>query len=294
MGTKWSHTAYLAALIAGVATTAASCSDRSTEPTAAVTSSSEGRVMHEKLAALREQSGWTGDYHTRALDHVYHELRRQDARKMSKGKKCQAAETAFKEFNRDYRKNGKPLNYKDFSFAGTLCDDSDEKRASKQLLFGPGDNLPRRSADLSESGVSLFTQLEGVFDNEASLGDVVSTIQDIENRAAATLDDTEAAAIIAAAEIAISSAEYWSANADAWGAELYDPSIGNSLQTASPGLSTTAVGPGTGALARRLMKVDLTAALGSVMIDFWMGPIAWEKAAIKGAIASLLAGLFGP
>jgi hypothetical protein len=49
---------------------------------------------------------------------------------------------------------------------------------------------------------------------------------------------------------------------------------------------------GLGPLARRLAKVDLVAALGSILLDWWMGPIAIEKAVIKGAVASLLAGLF--
>ena len=301
MGTKWSHTAYLAALIAGVATAAASCSDRSTGPTAAATSISEGRLMNEKRAALQQRSGWTGDYHNRALDHVYHELRKQNAREMSKSEKCKAAEIAFKEFNAEYRRNGKPLNYRDFSFGGTVCDDSNGKRPSKQLVLGPGSQVLRRSADLSAPAASLFSQLEGVFDAEVSLSVVVSTIQDIENTAAATLDETEAGALIAAAEVAISSAEYWDANLEDWEAELSsDPSVRSNLQIASPGLSTTVGSPtgaplssaGLGPLARRLAKVDLVAALGSILLDWWMGPIAIEKAVIKGAVASLLAGLF--
>lgn len=296
MRTIWKRAAYLAVLTAGVAVAAASCTDTATSPQSSDASRNGQRAAEQKVHDLRGKYGWTGDYHTRALDHAYRQLMEQNAGSLSTASKCRLAEAALKDFNKVYRKDGRPLAVTDVSLTGTACD----KGVKKQIVQGPERSaLPRRN-DMSADATALLAQIDGAADSDAPVQSIRSAIYAIESTAAATLSEAEAGAVISAGEVAVSSVEYWDANLGAWEAGFggdrplaYSRTPGSAVVSkgvvVAPG---TVVRSGMSPLAKRIIKADVVGFIATVAYSWWFGPIGWESAAIRGAAASVAAGLF--
>lgn len=291
MRTIWKRGAYLSLLTAGLAVAAVSCTDTATSPP----SPGAGSLAAEKkLSDVRDKYGWTGDYHTRALEHAYREFKKHDARKLSAASKCKVAQAALSDFNKSYRVNGRPLTATGVSMEGTQCD----KGVTKQIVAGAGTGRSPRTNEMSPVAGSLLTQVESVAESGASVAAVRAAIQDIQSTAAASLPEAEAGAVVAAGELAISSVEYWDANLPAWESEISgDPSVAYSRATTGLRLALIA-GPIPGTLLRsggpsrwRIVKADVGAFVAAVIVSWWTGPIGWEVSAVRGAAASIVAGM---
>jgi len=294
MRTIWKRGAYFTLLAAGLAVAAASCTDTATSPPS--DGAAGGVTAEKKLNDLREKYGWTGDYHTRALEHAYRQLRTHDARKLSAALKCKVAEAALRDFTSAYRVNGRSLSATDVSLAGTACD----RNVKKQIVDGAQHSASPRMNELSATASSLLAQVESMAESEASVPAIRAAIQDIQNTASASLSDAEAGTVIAAGEIAISSVEYWNANAPAWeegiGGDLppsYSRTVANGdvakTLVAAPGAIARS---GSESRTRRIIKADVTAFLVTIVTTWWAGPVGWDAAAIRAAGSSLVAGLF--
>ena len=294
MRTIWKRGAYFTLLAAGLAVAAASCTDTATSPPS--DGAAGGVTAEQKLNYLREKYGWAGDYHTRALEHAYRQLRAHDARKLSAASKCKVAEAALRDFTSAYRVNGRSLSATDVSLAGTACDRS----VKKQIVDIAQHSASPRMNELSATASSLLAQVESMAESEASVPAIRAAIQDIQNTASASLSDAEAGTVIAAGEIAISSVEYWNASAPAWeegiGGDLplaYSRAVANGdvakTLVAAPGAIARS---GSESRTRRIIKADVTAFVVTIVTTWWAGPVGWEAAAIRAAGSSLVAGLF--
>jgi hypothetical protein len=109
--------------------------------------------------------------------------------------------------------------------------------------------------------------------------------------AAATLGPTEAAIVAGAASLAISSADYWSANSRNWrGLAPTSAGLRTQLYTTggiATGIRTSVVDDGGCGIA----SADVTSFLTSIIYSWYFGPIGWEEAAVRAAIVSAIAGL---
>lgn len=295
MQTIWKRAACFTAFTVAVAVTAVSCTntDTATSPPSA---GAAGDVDAEtKVSDLRQKYGWTGDYHTRALEHSYRHLMKHKAGSLSAAAKCRLADEALKDFTRAYRRNGSPLGVTEVSLAGTACDPS----VKKQIIDGLGASASRRMNDLSATATSLLAQVEATAESVASVAAIRAAIHDIQNTAAASLPEAEAGAVIAAGELAISSVEYWNLYAPAWEEGISgDAPTTYSREVGNESVAKTVFKPGTisrsdgESRTRRIIKADVTAFLVTIVTSWWAGPIAWDAAAIRGAASSLIAGLF--
>ena len=102
------------------------------------------------------------------------------------------------------------------------------------------------------------------------------------------MDVLEAAAVSTTGSIAVSSADYWTTSGSDW----TDTQLAYSRSTASS-ITQLPFSPvyDLSPRSRRIIKADITAAIGVLIYDWWMGEAAIGKACLKAAAASLVAGL---
>ncbi|HVF39377.1 MAG TPA: hypothetical protein VM939_05705 [Gemmatimonadaceae bacterium] len=284
-------------LVFAVGAVPVSCARDATAPAIVTTETDTPEVKRDRVQDLRDKYGWMGDYHTDALAFVNSRLQDPKARGLSRMDKCRVASAALKEFHKSFRKGGRPLAFTDVSTIDGLCDDAarGESRIGAYIGVVPP---PELRADLSSQATGYMSQIERAFDADVSLGTLQATIYGVENAAASSLAADEAGAVTGLASIAISSSDYWTENLDGWGGTSGGPGTPYN-RMASGGISATVVAiPGrplsysVGSRARAIMKADVMAALASLLADWWMGALSLEKAALKGAAASLVAGIF--
>lgn len=294
MRTKFRYAALLLAVTAGTGLTVVSCSSDSTAPAAAT----ELRVAAAKLDNLRDNYGWMGDYHTKALELAFATLSEPKNRGLSRVDKCRVASAALKEFHKSFRRNGRPLGFTDVSTIDGLCEagaKGDLKVAAAvaaSVAAAPG----KVRNDISAAASKHMTQIELAFDSDVSRSALESRVNDIQSSASASLRTDEAGAVVGLGSIAFSSISYWDANEDAWtsggtgGGAAYSrsASAGPSLNV---GVSSLAPRFGFGPRSRAIMKADVSAALSTLIYEWFLGTIALEKAVLRGAAASMLAAL---
>lgn len=294
MRSIWKRGAYFTLLAAGLAVAAASCTDTATSPPS--DGAAGGVTAEQKLNDLREEYGWAGDYHTRALEHSYRHLVKHDARSLSVAEKCKVAEAALRDFTKTYRRDGRPLGVTDVTLAGTAC----EKNVTKQIVHQAGPSAAPRTNELSVGATTLLAQVESMAESDASVEAIRAAINDLQRKAVESLSETEAGAVIAAGELAISSVEYWNVNLPAWDADIGgDAPVAYTRSTAGRRIAGAIhltpgqlLRSGGDSRTRRVIKADVTTFVVSIAASWWAGPIAWEASAVRGAAASIIAGMF--
>lgn len=294
MRMKWKYPAYFGGLVLVLAATAVACSENSTSPrfAAQVGDAPQSRLTMQEL---QDRYGWMGRYHTQALTYIYSKLSEGKLR-LSKSDKCRIATNALKEFDRTFSKDAVSKGLRDDFLPADLCADAGQVSASMQSDAFPTGISPR--AAMSTLATSLLQQIENLFDTDASLSSIKSSIYSIESTAAAKLVASEAGAVVGAGSIAISSADYWNANLSLWQSSgITIPAQYNRLDTA-PGIAAIVLAApanapryGLSALGKRIMKADVYAAVGSLVTSWWMGALDVEVSAVRGAAASALAAI---
>ena len=108
----------------------------------------------------------------------------------------------------------------------------------------------------------------------------------IENNASNTLGDgsLETGAVYGTGAIGVSSEQYWIANEGSWTSGMPQPTVQLGVPTTGPQYQV-------GSRTRRIVRADIAAAISTLVADWWMGEIAIEKACVRAAAASLVAGL---
>jgi hypothetical protein len=284
---KLEYPVFLGLLVA-VAATVVSCSKDSTSPENAVVSLGEPQLAQQRLLYLQDKYGWAGKYHTDALAHIHNKLSLGNSA-ASKADKCRAAIVALKEFNKSFSKDGKSKGVDD---AFLENEDPCASSFSTTLQIGT-------SSGLSPKGAAMVRQIADLFDSGTSSATIVSKVKAIENDANENLSGVEAGAVVGAGSVAISSAQYWSANLASWrtapsagaSASLQIPLIGrSSISLVNP----AANGPRRDESAESgggIGKADFTAFVTSLLAGWWMGGWDIEVAAIRAVIASMIAAM---
>lgn len=211
MRTRSACFAILLALSASTAFTVVACSPDATTPVS--TDEPTQVTLDQKVDDLRLRYGWVGDYHTDGLAYIYNALAKNGS-KQKKDQQCAVAAKALKEFHKIARKGEVPFGIVDPSIASETCPaDASSPRISKAVIAGS----PRLSMnELSPLAVYYMDEVANAINSATSRSAFISALHTIQYAAAVNLSLEEAGAVVAMASIAISSADYWEENLDAW------------------------------------------------------------------------------
>jgi len=283
MRTKWKFPVYFSGLVLAITVTVVSCSRESTAPQPQSVSS----AAPQKAPEAQVNPSWAGQYHTDALAYAYSKLSKT-GNVGTQSARCRVAIAAVKEFNKSYRKANGTTGVADAFITADVCN---PVNAAGDIRAFADETTPSYStAGISPQATALLEQLRRAVGSHATPASIVSTANAIQSVAAATLIPTEAAIVAGAASLAISSEEYWSANAHNWrglspvSGGLRTQLYANELPT---GLRTSTSDDCCAGIA----AADFAGFLQSVLYSWWFGPVGWEEAAVRGAIASVVAAL---
>lgn len=242
--------------------------------------------------SLEELHAWMGEYHNGAL--AYGLVKMNQSKVRSRFDKCRTGLAALKEFQKSYTKSGGVAITHDFTLTDGMCEEALETGGSvvRSLELNPTDI--RLRLDMSPTGSAYLDQILGAIDQANSVGELSSLVSRIRNSAAGALDPLEASAVAGAGSIAVGSAEYWEVNEGSWrGNDEAQYSVSTAGSIFNPALKPPAsVVYSLSPRAKKILKADAAAAVGVLVAQWWMGEFALEAAAIKGAAASLIAGVW--
>jgi hypothetical protein len=288
MRSKWKLPVYFGAIVLALTATVVSCSKESTAPQGQ--SSAAAQVARQKTQDA-DNYKWPGRYHTDALAYVYSKLALANKRS-TKAEKCRVAIAALKEFDKSFRKDAKSTVF----VSDDVCGAPGATGDIPQFADQPGPSLA--SAGFSPLATSMLDQIQNVTSSHTTSSSIVSTVTGIQTSAAAKLNPAEAGAVAALGSVAISSAEYWDANADKWRALSSSPGvIRKQINTTGTDRTKSAVPP---ARPRASMEVDccggiasadISAFASAILFGWFFGPFDLEQASYRAAVASMIAGL---
>jgi hypothetical protein len=294
MRTNWKFPVYFGALVLALTATVVSCSKDSTAPQGQ-SASANAHLVQQKAQDAQASYKWPGKYHTDALAHVYSKLAQANKRG-TKAEKCRVAIAALKEFDKSFRKDAKSTGVADAFLSDEVCGPPGATGDIPQ--FGGQSGPSPAAAGFSPLAASMLDQIRNITSTHTSSASIVSTVAGIQNSAAAKLNPAEAGAVTASGSVAISSAEYWDANADNWRGLSSTPGvIRNQLYTtANADGSRSAVAPtrprtSISAGCCEIGYADVTTFISSLLYGWWSGIFDLEQAAVRATIASIIAAL---
>jgi hypothetical protein len=255
----------------------AGCSpDGTSSPQAASGSLAPGKVAEGNSSKY----DWVGKYHNDALSYALVRLRA--SKKISKLDRCKVGLAALKDFQKQYRKADGSSIKADPNLVDGMC----EAAASKGFSLSSARTPLLDQGNISASAAGYMNDISSAVDYSANLPAYTFAVNKIENNAESALGtgSLETNAVFATGSLGISSEAYWLSNESSWSGGTVLPTS----RLASPG---TAPQYQVSSRTRTIIKADIGAAIGGLLYDWWMGEIAIEKALIKGAAASLIAGL---
>lgn len=276
------RTIWLSVMLAGIVTmsvTAISCSPDSTAP---IQNAHSARPVVTQARSLQDQYAWMGKYHNDALAFALTKIK--ESKRTSKFDRCKVGLAALKEFQKAYRKEGRSAIFDDLTLTDGMCEAATAKNFGVSASIGVIDDLRPRH-DISSTANDYMNQLLYQVDVAPTIPALSFAVARITNQAAETVAPLEAGAVAGTGSIEVNSANYWEANESSWS---------SGPQTAyARGLEPLPVSPvNQSARSRRIVRADVMAAIGVLVVDWWMGEAAIGKAAIKAAAASLIAGIF--
>jgi hypothetical protein len=288
MRTRTTYLALLATLLTGTALTIVSCTPDATAPGATSVATIDPNATQNKVQQLREKYGWMGQYHTDGLSYIYTQLAKGAGKPRSKNEICRIVAKAAKEFHKKNRGREIPTTFVDPSLVNEVCgEEATPSSINKTVVSGFIDiHAPR--TDLSYVATSYLDQLAALPISSTSRAQFLSAVYSIESQAAATLPESEAGAVTAVASIAISSANYWETNINSWvalGSAVAYTKVPNG-KSGTDGLTPVY---GWGPMARNMGKVigaDIVGGARVVATGWFLGPIAWDAAAVGALWAS--------
>ena len=274
--------AVLTTLLVAAALTATACSSDVTTPAMEPVTAPE---VVQDAKSLATKYSWTGKYHNDAL--AFALARMKASHTLSKLERCKVGLAALVDFQKAFRKAGGPAIFDDVTITRGMCEAAFAARPSGNLMSSGIDGIPI-AYDISPTASTYMNKILSQVDVTSSVPELASYVQLVESKAAATVDVLEAAAVSTTGSIAVSSADYWTTSGSEW-TDLELAYTRANLGDMSPLPQSPAfITPTT----RRIIKADVSAAIGVLLYDWWMGEAAIGKAAIKAAAASLIAGLY--
>jgi hypothetical protein len=287
MRMKWKLPVYFSALVLGLTATVVSCSKDSTAPQGSA--STAAHPTQQKTSDSQDSYKRAGKYHTDGLAYVYAKLA-QTNKRSSKAEKCRVAIAALKEFDKSFRKDARST--------GVISDDVCGPVGATDIPQSGEQSAPSYAgAGFSPLAASMLSEIGNVTNSHSSSASVVSAVTRVQNSAAAKLNPSEAGAVAALGSVAISSAEYWEANADKWrGLSSAPGEIRKQIITTgtdgakSGGLLArprASISPCCGGIA----TADITAFISALLQGWFAGIFDLEQAAMRATVASIVAGL---
>lgn len=275
------------AVIAGASLFSACASDR--PPTAPV--KVDAALTQQKLQDLHDKYDWIGQYHTDGLAYMYKELAKGSKKPRSHAELCKIAAKATKEFHKMARKGDVPVNAEDPALLAEVC--PSEGGVNATILVAPN-GLPSARADLSPGATNLIDQITSIANTATSRAAYVNGVQNAEAQAV-YLPSDEAAAVIGVGSVALSSLDYWEVNLDVWKGingpvAAYSVSARDMASATVMSIAASTITPryagGPGSYAAKVLGADALAAARSIIVSWFLGPIAWEAAAANAVFAS--------
>ncbi len=296
MRMKWKFPAYFGGLVLAIAATAVSCSKDSTAPQQAATVAGNPHILQQKIQELQTEYGWMGRFHTEGLAYIHSKLLQSP--RASSAEKCRLATHALEEFSKTFSKGPGSSGIGANILLDDMCDSSPQVSASRQLEIASDPRLLKPRHDVSPEAASLMSQIESVFDSDATLAATEATIYYLEGVAVETLSSEEAGAVVGVGSIAISSADYWDVNLDVWSdndhlQEQYSRASAGPDQAASI-LAGPPKAPryGLSPLGKKILKADVGTAITSLVTGWFLGAADLEVAALRATAASAIAGFW--
>lgn len=222
---------------------------------------------------------WAGQYHNGALSFAL--LRIKASKKTSKLERCKVGLAALKDYQKQFRKpNGSVITVNSDVIDG-MCEEASIFSVAASRLASAG-----LQNNISGSASDYMNQISAAVDYTSSLPAYSFAVNQIENNASNTLGDgsLETGAVYGTGAIGVSSEEYWIANEGSWTSGMPQPTVLLGAPSGGPQYQV-------GSRARRIIKADIAAAISTLLTDWWMGEYAIDKACVRAAAASLIAGL---
>jgi hypothetical protein len=196
---------------------------------------------------------------------------------------------AAKEFHKKNRGGEIPATFVDPSLVNEVCGEEATSSSLNRTVASEFIDIHAPRTDLSYAATSYLDQLAALPISSTSRAQFLSGVYSIESQAAATLPESEAGAVTAVASIAISSANYWETNMDSWLA--LGSAVAYTKTSSGNSGGTDALKPvyGWGPMARNMGKVigaDIIGGARTVATGWFLGPIAWDAAAVSALWAS--------
>lgn len=293
MRKKWKLPVYFGALVLASTATIVSCSKDATAPVRQSTLA--GAQPDQQKSQEQERYKRAGKYHTDALAYVYSKLAQANKRG-TKTEKCRVAIAALKDFDKSFRKaaGSTPL-----SVAFPSDDVCAPVGATGDIAaFGAQSGPSFAGSRFSPLAGSMLEQIQNVSSYSTSSSSIASSVTAIQNSAAARLNPAEAGAVTALGSVAISSAEYWNANADKWrGLSSGTGAIHKQISTTQTDGTKSAVlpaGPRASAASgccAGIAAADISTFAGALLQGWFLGAFDLEQAATRATVASIIAGL---
>jgi len=250
----------------------------SSDTTSAPQSANVAPDLGKSAGEVQNPYAWAGQYHNDALSFAL--VKMKASRNTSKFDRCKVGLAALKAFQKQFRKpNGSAI-----SVNSDVIDGMCEAATGFALPASRETALPLQN--ISSTAADYMNQISTAVDYASSLPAYSFAVNQIENNASSTLGDgsLETGAVYGTGAIGVSSEAYWIANEGSWTSGMPQPTI----RLAAPGGGPQYV---VGPRARRIIRADIAAAISTLVTDWWMGEVAVEKACVRAAAASLIAGL---
>lgn len=289
MRTRSNPVALMIAMIVGLSLTSVSCSPESTSPVQSAADAAPG--VAQNALSLQDQYAWTGKYHNDALAYAF--TRIKESKQLSKFDKCKVGLAALKDFQKAFRKSGGNAVFADLTLTDGMCEaaGSSSDRVVSVRGFDPGSLTPL--ADISPLANDYMNQVSYQVDIAPSVEYLASSVSQIVKQASASVAPLEAAAVATTGSIAVSSADYWTANEGT----ATDGGPAPYARSQSVSLDGMELAPRTPAFqissrSKKIIKADVAAAVAVLLAKWWAGEAAVAEACIKAAAASLIAGIY--
>jgi hypothetical protein len=200
------------ALVPVMLLAAASCADAPSGPrSASPAASAVAPSVSATLARLHSENDWVGQAHNDALAYVLLALKHLPA-KADRHVVCETAVAAYREFHRARFHSAVPQEVD--AAAEASCASSKGFVLSREAFSLVPNGVSRD--ELSAAAQDYFDQMGAAIDAANSDADLLSAVNNIEYAATANLSYDEAAGLVMAGAVTLSSAAYWEANYVDW------------------------------------------------------------------------------
>lgn len=297
---KKTHLAILA-LVPAIVFAAVRCADSTGAIPPTVENSQPGldAEVSATLARLHRKNDWVGQFHNDALGYVLVALNRLPAKARDRHSVCEASRKAYREFHKSRRGIEEPASV-DIAFE-QFCARGSSPRPSNAVVISTAASTPRAADALAAQ--QFMDRFLDAIDASVSYDDLSARINSIDAAAAGSLSADEAASVVIAGSIALSSADYWANNMPAW-----DPFVGTdtgffSVLAMTRGDATGGIGRAAGiswgsvwndakAAAKRAAKGDVGAATKAIVSAGFSavigGPVTYEAVLAASATGSVM------